>query len=144
MKLSIIIASYNRAESLLTFVEELARQVVLEGVSWETVVVDNNSTDGTKSVIAPLVETSPQHYKYVRESRQGKSIALNTGLRAATGEILVFTDDDCIPDSKCLATIEREFASDASLGVLRRRVELFDKKERAGPIRNFREHTLSE
>ncbi len=144
MKLSIIIASYNRAESLLTFLQELSRQVVLEGVSWETVVVDNNSTDGTKSVIAPLVETSPQHYKYVRESRQGKSIALNTGLRAATGEILVFTDDDCIPDSKWLSTIAREFDADPSLGVLGGRVELFDKQDRPVTIRNFPDRTLIE
>src|SRR5258708_22303392 len=124
MKLSIIIASYNRAESLLTFLQELSRQVVLEGVSWETVVVDNNSTDGTKSAIAPLVETSPQHYKYVRECRQGKSIALNTGLRAATGEILVFTDNDCIPDSKWLSTIASEFDSGPSVAWIVGRVEV--------------------
>ncbi len=144
MKLSIIIASHNRAESLVKFLHGLSHQVVPDGVDWEVVIVDNNSTDRTKSAIAPLIEGSPQRYTYLLESRQGKSIALNTGLRAATGEILVFTDDDCIPDSKWLATIEREFASDASLGVLGGRVELFDKQDRAVTIRNFPERTLIE
>ena len=144
MKLSIIIASYNRAESLLMFLQELSHQVVPDSVDWEVVIVDNNSTDGTKSAIAPLVEENPQRYKYLLEGRQGKSIALNTGLRAATGEILVFTDDDCMPDPKWLATIAREFTSDLSLGVLGGRVELFDKQDRPVTIRNFPDPTLIE
>jgi glycosyltransferase involved in cell wall biosynthesis len=126
MKLSIIIASYNRADSLLKFLRGLSHQVVPDGVDWEVVIVDNNSSDGTKSAIVPFVQETPPRCIYLLESRQGKSIALNAGLRAATGEILVFTDDDCIPDPKWLATIAREFASVPSLGVLGGRVELFD------------------
>jgi glycosyltransferase involved in cell wall biosynthesis len=144
MKLSIVIASYNRAESLLQFLRELSHQIVPEGVEWEVVIVDNNSADGTKSALAPLVEQNPLRYKYLLESRQGKSIALNSGLLAATGEILVFTDDDCIPDPKWLATIAKEFAADPALGVLGGRVELFDKQDRPVTIRNFPERTLIE
>jgi GT2 family glycosyltransferase len=144
MKLSITIASYNRAESLLKFLQELSRQVVPDNVDWEVVIVDNNSSDGTRSALAPLVEQNPRRYKYLLESRQGKSIALNSGLRAATGEILVFTDDDCIPDPKWLATIAQEFTVDPSLGVLGGRVELFDKQDRPVTIRNFPERTLIE
>lgn len=144
MKLSITIASYNRAESLLKFLQELSHQVVPDGVDWEAVIVDNNSTDGTKSALASLVGQNPQRYKYLLEGRQGKSIALNSGLRAATGEVLVFTDDDCIPDPKWLATIAQEFTSDPALGVLGGRVELFDKQDRPVTIRNFPERTLIE
>jgi GT2 family glycosyltransferase len=141
MKLSIIIASYNRAESLLKFLQELSHQIVPADLDWEVVIVDNNSSDGTKSAIAPLVEGNPQRYKYLLERRQGKSIALNTGLRAAAGEIMAFTDDDCIPDPKWLATIAREFTSDPSLSVLGGRVELFDKQDRPVTIRSFPERT---
>ncbi len=144
MKLSIIIASYNRAASLLHFVRELSHQVVPDNVDWEVVIVDNNSTDGTKGAIAPLVEQNSRRFKYLLESRQGKSMALNTGLRAATGEILVFTDDDCVPDPKWLATIALEFASDPSLSVLGGRVELYDKQDQPVTIRNFPEWTLIE
>lgn len=144
IKLSIIIASYNRAASLLQFVQGLSHQVVPDNVDWEIIIVDNNSTDGTKNAIAPLVEENSRRYKYLLESRQGKSMALNTGLRVATGEILVFTDDDCVPDPKWLAKIALEFASDPSLSVLGGRVELYDKQDRPVTIRNFPERTLIE
>jgi hypothetical protein len=142
MKLSIIIASYNHAQSLHKFLQELSNQVVPEGVQWEVVVVDNNSTDATKELIAGFVEENPQRFKHLHENRQGKSHALNTGVRAATGDILVFTDDDCIPDPYWVAAIAREFASDSSLGILGGRVELFDKQDRPVTIRNFPERTV--
>jgi len=141
MNLSIIIASYNRAESLLKFLQELSHQVVPAGVEWEVLVVDNNSTDGTKNLIRPVMEGNPQKFHYLLENRQGKSFALNTGIGAAAGEILVFTDDDCIPDANWLATIADEFASDPSLAVLGGRVELFDKQDRPVTIRSFPERT---
>ena len=144
MKLSIIIASYNRAASLLQFVQGLSHQVLPDNVDWEVIIVDNNSTDGTKDAIAALVEENSRRYKYLLESRQGKSMALNTGLRVATGEILLFTDDDCVPDPKWLATIALEFTSDPSLSVLGGRVELYDKQDRPVTIRNFPDRTLIE
>jgi GT2 family glycosyltransferase len=142
MKLSVMIASYNRAESLLEFLQELSHQVVPDGVTWEAVIVDNNSTDGTKSAIASLIEKNPQRNKYLLEGRQGKSIALNTGIREAAGDVLVFTDDDCIPDPNWLAAIAREFASDPELAVIGGRVELFDKLDKPVSIRTGRERTL--
>jgi glycosyltransferase involved in cell wall biosynthesis len=142
MKLSIVIASYNRSESLRAFTEQLVHQVTPAGVEWEVLVLDNNSTDGTKAVIAPLLERHPQRFKYTLERRQGKSLSLNTGIREATGDVLVFTDDDCIPDPHWLATIAQQFASDPELAVIGGRVELFDKLDRPVSIRTGRERTL--
>jgi glycosyltransferase involved in cell wall biosynthesis len=142
MKLSIIIASYNRSQSLLAFLRELARQVVPDEVEWEAVIVDNNSTDNTRTEVAPLLQAYPHKFEYFFESRQGKSRALNTGIAKARGEILVFTDDDCIPDPHWLAAIAHEFTSDPSLDVLGGRVDLFDKQDRPVTIRNFPERTL--
>lgn len=142
MKLSVIIASYNRFESLLRFLHEVSQQVVPESLDWEVLIVDNNSTDGTRNLISPLVEGNPHRFKYLLERRQGKSIALNTGLRAASGDVVAFTDDDCIPDPHWLANIAREFSSDPSLAALGGRVELFDKKDRRVTIRDFTERTL--
>jgi len=88
------------------------------------------------------VEKDPKQFKYLRENRQGKSLALNTGIRAATGEILVFTDDDCVPDLHWLAEIAREFESDPVLTVIGGRVELFDPQDSPVTIRTSRERTL--
>jgi glycosyltransferase involved in cell wall biosynthesis len=126
MKLSVILASYNRSHSLLRFLEAISHQVVPEGVEWEVLIVDNNSDDGTRSLISPLVEAHPQRFKYLLEIRQGKSLALNAGVRAASGQVLVFTDDDCVPDPHWLASIAEEFAAKNPIDALGGRVELYD------------------
>jgi glycosyltransferase involved in cell wall biosynthesis len=62
--------------------------------AWNVIVVDNNSTDDTSSVIASRVATYPVKLVYLFEPRQGKSNALNAGLAATDAEIVVCTDDD--------------------------------------------------
>jgi GT2 family glycosyltransferase len=126
MKLSVILASYNRCQSLLRFMEELSKQVVPQDVEWEVLIVDNNSGDGTRDLVLPLVEANPQRFKYMLENRQGKSLALNTGIRAAAGDVLVFTDDDCVPDPHWLASIAGEFAAEKGIDAVGGRVELYD------------------
>jgi glycosyltransferase involved in cell wall biosynthesis len=58
------------------------------------VVVDNNSTDDTRSVVESRQAHYPVVLKYLFESRQGRSAALNAGIAATTAPILLFTDDD--------------------------------------------------
>lgn len=142
MKLSIVIASRNRSESLRNFLEHIVTQVVPHGVDWKVLVVDNNSTDETKALTGRLIEKDPQRFRYLFEGRPGKSISLNTGVRQASGEILVFTDDDCLPDPNWLATIADEFAADPALAALGGRVELFDQRDRSISVRTCREKTV--
>jgi glycosyltransferase involved in cell wall biosynthesis len=61
---------------------------------WEVLVIDNNSTDQTREVVENFTRLYPDRFRYLFEPRQGKSHALNTGIREARGEILAFTDDD--------------------------------------------------
>jgi glycosyltransferase involved in cell wall biosynthesis len=142
MKVSILIASYNRSSSLLKFLQELASQVVPEDLDWEVLIVDNNSTDGTGKAVAPLVEKNPQRFRYFLETRQGKSAALNTGIKESTGEILAFTDDDCLPNPDWLSSIVEEFSADPSLGAIGGRVELYNKQDKPVSIRTCTQRTL--
>ena len=137
MKLSVIVASHNRAESLLNFLREIELQIVPNGTQWEVLVVDNNSSEKTRALIAASLQPNSPRIRYLSEVRPGKSLALNTGIRQASGDVLVFTDDDCIPDPHWLANIACQFASDPSLGALGGRVELFDKRDRPVSIRSF-------
>jgi glycosyltransferase involved in cell wall biosynthesis len=57
-------------------------------------VVDNNSSDNTRDVVASRIKQFPVQLEYLFEPRQGKSHALNTGLDATTAELVLFTDDD--------------------------------------------------
>lgn len=94
MKYSIIIATYNRAEELVHTLNGLAR--LQASAPWEVIVADNNSTDATRQVVGAAAETFPAPLRYVFEGTQGKAAALNTAIREARGEILVFTDDDAL------------------------------------------------
>jgi glycosyltransferase involved in cell wall biosynthesis len=92
MKYSIVIATYNRARDLRGTLESLA--TLQPDGPWEVIVVDNNSPDETRQVVEQAAGTFPVELRYLFEREQGRSPALNTGIRAARGEIIVTTDDD--------------------------------------------------
>ncbi len=89
---SVLVCTYNRADLLREMLESL--QTVHTARAWDVVVVDNNSSDHTRAVVQSLTGVFPVPLTYVFEARQGKSHALNTGIQASRGEIIVFTDDD--------------------------------------------------
>ena len=92
MKFSVIIATYNRAVELVKTLESLKGLETTE--PWEVIIVDNNSTDNTREVVLAQVDSYPVPLRYVMEKEQGRSAALNAGIRLAKGEILAITDDD--------------------------------------------------
>lgn len=73
-----------------------------EGIEWQVLVVDNNSQDQTRSVIEYQCHRYPKRFRYLFESQQGKSFALNSGIREARGEVLAFVDDDVEVDPNWL------------------------------------------
>jgi len=94
---SVIVCTFNRAESLARTVDCLARQDVPPATRWEVVVVDNNSRDTTRAVVEEVRRGWPI-LRYESEPRQGLSHARNHGIGVARGEILLFTDDDVCPE----------------------------------------------
>jgi glycosyltransferase involved in cell wall biosynthesis len=107
---SIVICTWNRAESLRQTLESLAGQKVSGGVNVEVVVVDNNSSDQTRCVVTAAQELWPLgKLEYVFEPRQGKQFALNTGIEKSNGGILAFTDDDIIFPFDWIASILKLF-----------------------------------
>jgi glycosyltransferase involved in cell wall biosynthesis len=100
---TVVVCSYNRAESLEDTLAALARLEVQPARTWEVVVVDNNSHDNTKQVVEAAQRNWPR-LRYVFESTQGLSHARNRGIAEATGEIILFTDDDVLPEPDWLET----------------------------------------
>jgi glycosyltransferase involved in cell wall biosynthesis len=92
MKFSVVIATYNRAADLAATLDSLAG--LRPAGDWEVIVVDNNSTDGTRAVVEAAAPAFPAPLRYVFEREQGRSPALNAGIRLAQGEIIATTDDD--------------------------------------------------
>lgn len=97
MDATIIVCTYNRAESLRDTLRALKAQQALAGRAWEVIVVDNNSKDHTRQVVEEFRHEWPL-LRYEFESKQGLSHARNHGIAAARGEILLFTDDDVLPE----------------------------------------------
>lgn len=104
---SVIVCTFNRAESLRETLSALARQRLPEDRPWELVVVDNNSTDATRAVVAEFSALSTVAIRYVFETRQGLSHARNRGIRESRGELLLFTDDDVRPAPDWLQTLSQ-------------------------------------
>jgi glycosyltransferase involved in cell wall biosynthesis len=92
MKFSVVIATYNRADELPRTIESL--RMLQSSGPWEVIIVDNNSSDNTREVVLNAAETFPVPLRYLHESQQGRSAALNTGIKAAQGDIIATTDDD--------------------------------------------------
>lgn len=115
--ISIIICTYNRSECLSKMLGDFDKLVVPQDLSWEALIVDNNSTDQTKNVVDNFVIKHPEIIKYVFEVRQGKTFALNTGIEASRGQILVFTDDDVQLDPYWLLNLKRVFDEYECAGV---------------------------
>lgn len=109
MDVSIIICSYNRAESLKRTLVSLENMVVPDSLSWEIILIDNNSTDNTRDVVEEFKIQTGLNVLYVYERRQGKPYALNNGLSLVKGEIIAFTDDDVVVDKYWLANIVKSF-----------------------------------
>jgi glycosyltransferase involved in cell wall biosynthesis len=110
--LSVLICTYNRAPQLQETLEALAAATSPRDCLVEVVVVDNNSSDQTPDVVARAAKAGPWPVRYIRELRQGKSFALNTGLTTARGDILALTDDDVLPASDWLVRIVEHFRTE--------------------------------
>ncbi|MBD2464824.1 glycosyltransferase family 2 protein [Oscillatoria sp. FACHB-1407] len=102
---TVAIPTYNGEQRLPEVLDRLKAQVATEPFSWEVIVVDNNSTDGTAAVV--------QHYqtqwltncplKYIKETRQGAAFARQRAIEESDSEFVGFLDDDNIPATDWVA-----------------------------------------
>lgn len=107
--ISVVVCTYNRAASLKSTLEGFSGLTLPSDFDWELIVVDNNSKDKTREVIQEFAKTAGSSVRYVFESRQGKSAAMNAGVAAAKGEIVAFTDDDVLLHPEWLLNLKRAF-----------------------------------
>lgn len=98
MDISVVLCTYNRASLLNRALESLGRLDLPEDLQCEFVIVDNNSTDATKSVVEQFSHTTDIPVVYSFEKKQGLSHARQNGIDKASGQIIAFTDDDVLVD----------------------------------------------
>jgi glycosyltransferase involved in cell wall biosynthesis len=115
MNLSVCICTYDRSALLRQMLASLA-QVNYDFSSAEVLLVDNNSTDDTRSVAEAASHSFPQ-FRYIFEPKQGLSHARNAAIRNARGEIICFVDDDTLLDPGYLRAVQQTFERHNCAGV---------------------------
>ena len=107
-RISVVVCSYNGGRTIRDTCEALRR---LDYPDYETIVVDDGSTDD----MAAIART--YDVRVIRTPNRGLSSARNTGLAAATGEIVAYLDDDAYPDPHWLTYLAATFLSTSHAGV---------------------------
>ena len=103
---SLIIPTYRRPGDVLRCLESVQAQALEQ---FEIVVVDNAADTSLRDQVADLSRTSRRPLRYVPEPELGLHNARHAGVRAARGDVLVFTDDDATFDSHWLAAYADAF-----------------------------------
>lgn len=110
--ISVIVPAKNAADSLPACLDSLKGQEgLILGSDYEIIVVDDGSTDATSAV------AESRGVRVFAQPNAGPAAARNRGADLAAGEILAFTDADCIPAADWLRELVRPFADPAVVGV---------------------------
>ncbi|MEU8650882.1 glycosyltransferase [Streptomyces sp. NPDC048737] len=108
---TVVIATRERADRLAHALDSMLAQ---DHPDFEIVVVDNAPvTDTTRDLVG---RKYAERVRYVTEPVPGLAVAHNTGLAAARGDVVAFTDDDVVADPRWLTQLTAPFAADPGLG----------------------------
>jgi glycosyltransferase involved in cell wall biosynthesis len=105
--ISVIIPAYNASRIIGDCIAALKGQTFRD---FETIVVDDGSTDGTAEAARKTGA------KVIIQKHAGPAVARNLGVKECKGSIVVFTDADCIPDPKWLENMLKPFADQTVAG----------------------------
>lgn len=106
-KLSIAICTWNRSDLLRKTLTQMQQLRIEPEFEWELVIVDNNSTDDTKSVIDEFSRDLPIVSAF--EPVQGHSQSRNRAVASATGDYIIWTDNDVLVDTDWLVCYFKAF-----------------------------------
>ncbi len=116
--ISLVITTYNRAELLAGALKSVAASQFDDHGNVEVIVVDNNSTDGTRQTVENIREEGfPFRLRYVVEPNQGLSYARNRGIDESDATFVAFMDDDQLLGSEFLSRLAPAFESTSAVCV---------------------------
>ena len=102
IKASVVIPVYNNPDGLKKVLASLVKQEFPKN-EYEIIVVDNGSTDDTLDIAKTFTKNFPDLVQHFVENKIKSSYAArNTGIKVAKGNVIAFTDSDCIPDKNWL------------------------------------------
>ena len=104
LPVSIIIPTYNRVQKLFKLLKSIRNLTPLPN---EVIIIDDNSTDGTKEILKKWKRISSRYNKTIllKEKNKGPADSRNQGIEISKNELIAFTDDDVIVDKLWLKYI---------------------------------------
>jgi GT2 family glycosyltransferase len=108
-RVSVVVASYNGARTLEACLASLEK---LNYPNYEVILVDDGSTDTTRRIAS-----DHPRIRYIFQENKGLSVARNTGINAATGDVVAFTDSDCRADEDWLYYLMGDLLSSDFAGI---------------------------
>jgi glycosyltransferase involved in cell wall biosynthesis len=142
-KISVIIPTRNREQSLATLLDSLALAQSPEGAAVEIVVVDNGSTDGTAVMLQErIMHQSRYPLRVFNQPTPGKSNALNLALANCEGDLLVVFDDDVTVERRCLVELAAAYQN-GQFGAMQGRIlPGKDSDGRSADLSRLREYNI--
>jgi glucosyl-dolichyl phosphate glucuronosyltransferase len=116
--LTVLICTYNRRDDVLELLDSIQSQNSQDRFLIESLVVDNNSSDGTREAVENRFRLADHRIRCISEYAQGKCNALNTGLRVAAGDIISVIDSDQVLPPDYLLTVFETFQKHSELAIL--------------------------
>jgi glycosyltransferase involved in cell wall biosynthesis len=108
--ISVVVPAFNAEKTIDSCLVALAKQTVPED-RYEVIVVDDGSIDGTAA------RAEKRGVRILRQTNQGAAAARNHGAREARGELVLFTDADCVPAANWIEEMAKPFANPEVVGV---------------------------
>lgn len=134
--ISFIILTWNSESYLSRCFDSIIRKCSAEGISYEVIVIDNGSQDGSCTVVEGYQKNIPDVFNLIKlESNRGTTYTRNLGLQKARGEILCILDSDTEQGEGCLTAVINRLRSDMNVGMIVPRLLLPD-----GTVQNSVKH----
>jgi glycosyltransferase involved in cell wall biosynthesis len=113
-RVSAVMCTRNRPDKIRQAVTSVLAN---DHPDFDLTIIDQSTTDETREALADLIETDSR-LAYVHTVEAGLSRAYNTGVGRTTGDVIAFTDDDCIAPTDWLTTIVAAFDADDEADLL--------------------------
>jgi glycosyltransferase involved in cell wall biosynthesis len=117
-QVSAIICTRNRGDKIASAVRSV---LACDHPSFDLTIIDQSTDDLTRKAVEDIAASDPR-LKYVHSTEPGLSRAYNNGVRRTTGEIIVFTDDDCLVEPDWISNIVAAFDAEPDGDLLYGRV----------------------
>ncbi|MDQ3682290.1 MAG: glycosyltransferase family 2 protein [Bacteroidota bacterium] len=135
--IDLVICTYNNAALLQKTLESIAQLRVPAHINWSVLVVNNNWTDETVSIVKDHICKGVLPLRTIVETTQGLTTARVSGVRNTEAEWIAFIDDDCLLSTNWIEEAEKFIAGHPDCGLFGGRIQLLWEKEPPSYVVHF-------